>query len=81
MFKFIKNIFKKPAPLTEADIVQKTLGGRVIGGFIPNSNFTCPVTNSIYVKGQFYNIRQGNKELINRVNDWVRSGKVTRVAQ
>lgn len=57
-------------------IVQVVAGGRVIGSFVALKNFTCPDTESVYVKGMVYNIREGNQHLNDVLQTWSGAGKV-----
>lgn len=58
-------------------VVQKTAGTVITGRFRANMNFTCGDTGSVYVKGMIYNIRDGNKEIIPRIQAWVKQSKIT----
>ena len=71
MFEF----FKKKLP-PKGHIRQVTAGNRIIGVFTALDNFTCPDTESVYVKGMQYNVREGNKHIQDVLPTWVAAGKV-----
>lgn len=71
MFGFFE---KKVIP--KGNIRQVTAGNRIIGTFTALENFTCPDTESVYVKGMSYNIREGNKHIQDVLQTWAVAGKV-----
>jgi hypothetical protein len=71
MFEFFK---KKAVP--KSHVRQITAGNRIIGAFTALENFTCPDTESVYVKNMQYNIREGNKHIQDVIHTWIASGKV-----
>lgn len=73
MFGFFE---KKATP--KSHIRQVTAGNRIIGEFTALENFVCPDTESVYVKGMKYNIREGNKHVQDVLPIWEATGKVRR---
>lgn len=68
-------LFKKKLP-PKGHIKQVTAGNRIIGVFTATENFTCPDTESVYVKNMKYNIREGNQHIQDVLPTWAASGKV-----
>ncbi|HEY9200761.1 MAG TPA: hypothetical protein VIQ81_04105 [Gammaproteobacteria bacterium] len=52
--------------------------GRVLSYFRPTETFECEENGSVYVKGQRYQVREGNEQLQQLVADWEELGKVER---
>lgn len=58
------------------EIKQPT--GKVLFYFSPTQTFECEENGSVYIKGQRYQVREGNEPLQQLVSNWVESGKVVR---
>lgn len=57
-------------------ITQPT--ARVLFYFYPTETFECEENKSVYIEGQRYQVREGNEQLQQLVNDWIEQGKVRR---
>ena len=68
--------FNKKKVIPKTHIKQVTAGNRIIGVFTALQNFTCPDTESVYVKNMQYNIREGNTHIRDVLPTWAASGKV-----
>lgn len=49
---------------------------QIVMKFVPLQDFFSPLMKSMYVQGLLYQVRRGNVQLTNAVNEWVLEGKV-----
>lgn len=50
--------------------------GRKVASFTPLIEFKCAATDTVYVIGQTYHVREGNGALAARCEKWISEGKI-----
>jgi hypothetical protein len=61
-----------------AIIKQEIIGGKTYAHFFPTESFLAEVRGKVnhYIKDMRYNLREGNTELADLVEEWQQDGKV-----